>query len=226
MATKDSIEQKQQAIVEGAVSKSEQFFDEHKTLIYGVLAAVLVIGIALLCWSRFYVQPKKAEASSQLYHAEQNFQAGNYELALNGDDNYPGFDEIIRTYGSKAGKAVYMYAGVSALQLGNFEDAIGYLKKYNGKDKILAARATACIGDAYAGLGEYTEAVSYFEKAAAVSDNQFSAGYLLKAGIASEELGQFDKALGYYKKIKDQYPGSFEGAEIDKYISRIEGRRE
>lgn len=220
MAKKDLKEQ--QLIVDEAVSKTEKFLNDNKTLIYGSLIAILVIGLGILCWSRFYVQPKKAEASAQLFHAEQNFQAGNYELALNGDDNYPGFAEIIKRYGSKAGKAVYMYAGVSELQLGNFKEAIDYLKKYDGKDKILAARATACIGDAYIGLEEYATAVSYFEKAAAISDNQFSAGYLLKAGIACEALGQSAKALGFYKQIKDKYPASFEGSEIDKYISRIE----
>ena len=30
------------------------------------------------------------------------------------------------------------------------------------------------------------------------------------------------KALSYYKKIKDQYPQSMEGYDIDKYITRIE----
>ena len=59
-------------------------------------------------------------------------------------------------------------------------------------------------------------------KAAKVSDNMFSATYLLKAGITYEELGQRDKALAAYKEIKDKYPQSMEGYDIDKYISRIE----
>ena len=92
------------------------------------------------------------------------------------------------------------------------------------KDEILKARALACKGDAYAGLEKYKEAVGCYEKAAGVVDNMFAAAYLLKAGVACEELGDDAKALSFYKKIKDQYPQSMEGYDIDKYISRIENK--
>ena len=52
----------------------------------------------------------------------------------------------------------------------------------------------------------------------------FAAGYLLKAGVVCEELGDNAKALTFYKKIKDQYPQSIEGYDIDKYITRIENQ--
>ena len=156
--------------------------------------------------------------------AEQNFIAADYELALNGDGNVLGFNQIMEEYGAKAGKAVYFYAGVCELQLGNFEAAIKALEKYNGKDAILAARATACIGDAYVGLENYAKALGYFEKAAATADNMFAAGYLLKAGQVAEKLGENAKALGFYETIKDSYPQSMEAYEIDKYIARIENK--
>ena len=41
-----------------------------------------------------------------------------------------------------------------------------------------------------------------FEKAAAECDNMFAAGYLLKAGIVAEKLGDDAKALSLYKTIK------------------------
>ena len=50
----------------------------------------------------------------------------------------------------------------------------------------------------------------------------YAAGYLLKAGAVCEKLGQKDQALAFYKRIKEQYPQSMEGYDIDKYISRIE----
>ena len=96
-----------------------------------------------------------------------------------------------------------------------------YLKKYKGKDPILAARAQACLGDALAGLERYEEAAAQFEKAAGVSDNMFAAGYLLKAAVTYEELGANDNALALYETIKDKYPQSMEAYDIDKYINRI-----
>ena len=72
------------------------------------------------------------------------------------------------------------------------------------------------------GLEDYKNALAAYEKAAATADNMYSAGYLLKAGQVCEEMGNKDKALDFYKKIKDQYPESAEASDIDKYITRIE----
>ena len=212
-----------EAVVE-AVSKTEQFFNKNGKLLSIICAAVVVLCAAVFCWYKFVNQPKVEEAMGQMALAEDNFRAGNFELALNGDGNTLGFVQILDEYGTKAGKAVNFYAGVCELQLGNWESAIKYLQAYKGKDAILAARATACIGDAYVGLEDYRKALGYFEKAAAAADNMFAAGYLLKAGIVAEELGENEKALSFYKKIKDQYPQSMEAYDVDKYIGRIEAR--
>ena len=210
-----------EAVVE-AVSKTEQFFEKNgKTLTIICVAAVIACA-GVFCWHKFVNQPKVAEAQGQMAYAEENFRNGEFELALNGDGNVLGFVQILDEYGTKGGKSVNFYAGVCELQLGNWESAIKYLQAYNGKDAILAARAQACIGDAYVGLEDYSKALGYFEKAAAVVENMFAAGYLLKAGIVAEKLGENEKALGFYTQIKEQYPDSMEGYEIAKYIGRLQ----
>ena len=225
MATKKNdkaaLQQERQERIEETVSKTEQFYNENKKTLWGCLIAAVVIALGVLAYNQFYLKPKVAEAQEQAYPAEAAFRNGNFELALNGDGNNYGFAQVIDEYGTKAGKAMYLYAGICALELQNYDDAVTYLKKYNGKDPILAARAQACLGDAYAGLQNYEAAVAQFEKAAALSDNVFAAGYLLKAGVTSEELGNKDKALKFYETIKDKYPQSMEAYDIDKYINRI-----
>ena len=52
----------------------------------------------------------------------------------------------------------------------------------------------------------------------------FAASYLLKAGATAEKIGDNAKALSCYKKIKEAYPQSMEGYDIDKYIGRIEAK--
>ncbi|MGM9736301.1 MAG: tol-pal system YbgF family protein [Candidatus Cryptobacteroides sp.] len=207
-----------------AVSKTELFFKEYGKLIAIVAVALVVVAAGIFCWYKFAYQPSVVEAQGQMVYAEQSFRDGDFETALNGDGNVLGFAEIIDEYGAKAGKSVYFYAGVCELQMGNYDGAIKYLESYKGKDEILAARAKACIGDAYVGLENYQKALGYFEKAAAEVDDMFAAGYLLKAGVVAEKLGQDEKALSFYKKIKDQYPQSMEGYDIDKYIGRIENK--
>ena len=119
MANKPTEQELRQQKTAEAVSKTELFFQKNAKLIYGCVAAVLVIALAILAYNRFIYQPKKAEAQKEMFKAEQKFAAGDFELALNGDDNNMGFEEIISTYGKKAGEAVYLYAGGSALQLGD-----------------------------------------------------------------------------------------------------------
>ena len=105
------------------------------------------------------------------------------------------------------GLAVYFEAGRLGIQP-------------ESSDKIMKARALACIGDAYTGLTDYAKAVKYFEKAASVIDNAFAATYLLKAGVTYEALGDYSSAVKAYETIKEQYPMSMEAMDIDKYITR------
>lgn len=214
-------EAQRQENIEQTVSATERFYNENKKTIWGVVVAALVIGLGILAYNKFIYQPKCVEAMQQSYPAEMSFQSGEYELALNGDGNNLGFADIIADYGSKAGKAVYLYAGICELQLGNNEEALSYLKKYKGKEPILAARAKACEGDAYVALGDYNAAVRAYKAAVDCADNVFAAGYLLKEGSAYEALGQKAEALACYKTIENDYPSSLEAYEIAKYIARV-----
>ena len=216
----DKAAQRQENI-EQTVSATEQFYNEHKKTVWTVVAAVLVVGLGILAYNKFIYQPKCTEAMQQSYPAEMNFQNGEYALALSGDGNNLGFEDIIAEYGTKSGKAVYLYAGICELQLGNYDEALAYLKKYKGKEPILAARARACEGDAYVGLGDYAAAVRSYKAAVERADNVFAASYLIKEGTALEALGQNAEALACYNAVKTDYPQSIEAYDIDKYIARV-----
>ena len=205
-----------------AASKTEEFISKYGKTISWIVIGILLVGLAVVAYTKFYLQPKKAEASEQMFHAEQYFILGDYEQALKGDDNYPGFEEIADTYGSKAGKAVWLYTGICELQTGNYEDAVKYLKKYSVKDNILQSRAQGAIAGAYVELEQYDNALAMYKKAAATVDNMLSAGYLFQAGIVAEKLGKKDEALSLYKEIKEKYYQSPEAMDIDKYISNLE----
>ncbi|MBP9987846.1 MAG: tetratricopeptide repeat protein [Bacteroidales bacterium] len=214
----------QQEQVVSTVSSVELFFKNNEKLIEGVILGIIVVVCGFLALNKWYLIPAKEEAKAQMFTAEQQFRAGDYEKALNGDGNVLGFKDIIDQYGSKAGKSVYLYAGICCLRTGDNEAAVSYLKKYSTSDKIMAARALSCLGDAASNLGQTKEAVAYYKKAAAKDDSQYAAGYLLKAGIALEAAGDDAAALGFYKTIEQNYPNTMEGYDIQKYISRIENK--
>ncbi len=224
MSTNKNVQEPEINVTE-ALSKTEKFFETYKNhIIYGS-AAVIAIVAAVLLYHNFVTLPAQQEAMAQTFTAEQYFRNGDFEKALNGDGNALGFNQIISDYGTKSGEAVYFYAGICNLQLGNYEEAISNLKKYNGKDEILAARALACIGDAYAAMNNLENALSSYKSAAAASDNVLAANYLLKAGIICEELGKPAEALKLYEEIKSNYAQSPEGFDINKYISRIQNAK-
>lgn len=226
MANKNAKGTQQQEKVIESVSKTEQFYNENKKIIWGCVIALVVIALAVLGYRKFIYEPKAAEAAAQLFPSEAAYQLGEYELALEGDGNNMGFKEIISEYGKKAGRAIYFYAGTSCLNLGQYEDAIKYLKKYKGKDDLMTARAITGIGDAYEGLDDYATAQKYWAKAVKVNEDMpFNASILMKMGIQYQEAGQLDKALECFKKIEDDYPQSIEAYDVAKYISRIETAR-
>ena len=212
----------QQEQVATTVSGVEEFFKKNQKWIEWALIALVVIIFGIFAYNRWVVTPARQEAQEQMYQAEQSFRNNDFETALNGDGNVLGFKDIIDSYGKRAGKSVYLYAGLCNLQLGNNEEAVSYLKKYSTKDKIMQGRAWCAMGDAYSNMQDYTSALNWYKKAAALEENAYTASYLFKAALVSEELGDKAGALKLYKEIETKYPQTIEGYDIQKYISRIE----
>ena len=215
----------QQEQVATTVSGVEAFFKKNQKWIEWALIALVVIIFGIFAYNRWVVIPAHQEAEQQMFQAEQSFRNNDFETALNGDGNVLGFKDIIDNYGSRAGKSAYLYAGLCDLQLGNYEEAISYLKKYSTKDKLMQGRAWCAMGDAYSNLQDYTSALNWYKKAASLEENAYTATYLFKAALVSEELGDKAGALKLYKEIEDKFPQTLEGYDIQKYISRIENEQ-
>jgi tetratricopeptide (TPR) repeat protein len=138
---------------------------------------------------------------------------------------YPGFLSIIDDYGmTKASNLSKYYAGVCYLKLGNYDEAIDYLKSFKGKDQIIGPMAKGALGDAYMEKNESSKAASYYMEAAEMNENEFTTPlFLMKAGWTYELLADYDKAVKVYERIKYDFPASNEAREIDKYIARAKG---
>jgi tetratricopeptide (TPR) repeat protein len=206
--------------VENALSRTEQYIEENKKSLSIIIAAIILVVGGYLLYTRVMLAPKEKEAQSQIFRAEQYFEQDSFLLALEGDGDALGLIDVIDDYGmtNTANLAQY-YAGICYLRLGEFENAIEHLKKFDSNDKLVSAIALGALGDAYTELGDTKKAVSFFEKAANKSKNDFtSAIYLKKAGLAYEALQNYKKALLVYEKLKRLYPNSEEARDIDKYI--------
>jgi tetratricopeptide (TPR) repeat protein len=212
--------------VEQTLTRTEQFLeDNYRSMLYILGVVVIIAGIAWL--GRVRVNNRTEEAQSQMFVAEDYFAMDSLNYALYGDGNYLGFIDIADEYGmTPSGNLARYYAGISFLHLGEFEQAIEYLEKFKKKDIILAPVALGATGDAYIELGETAKGLEYYKRAAEYTENSFYAPvYLMKAAQIHEAAGDYEKALDNYNRIKEEYPDSNEGNNIEKYIARINSLR-
>jgi len=209
--------------VEHALTTAEMYFEKNSKIITIVFGTAVVIALLLLATHRFYSVPREAKAKEQIQMAQQYFEKDSFNLAINGDGNYPGFLDIIDNYGSTtAGKLARYYVGVASLHIGKYQEAIDYLEAFKTKDLLLAPVVKGATGDAYSELGNKDKAVKLYMEAAELNPNTFTSPiYYLKAGNLYELLGNKEKALAAYKAIKEKYAESNEGRTIDKYIARL-----
>lgn len=212
-------------------SKSEQWIEKNsKPLFYG-LVGLVVIFLVFLGYNKYIVEPNELEASNELAFPRKYFDeastAGSSNidslltLGLEGADGNYGFVDIAESYsGTDAGNLANYYAGVSYLQLKKYDKAIEYLSKFNSDDEMLGPVALGAIGDAFSDIDQQEDALDYYEKAANKKDNEFTAPlFLYKAGQTAMLLKDYSKAETLFTRIKDNYPNSDQGNNIDKFIN-------
>ena len=212
--------------VEQALSKTEQFIENNRKQLLTGLAVVVVIAAAVVWFFNGYVAPKNVEAADKMAAAVRYFERDSFALALNGDGMNEGFIEIINNYGITESSALAaFYAGVCEYKLGNYDEAISYLKKFDATSVNMEPAALTLIGDCYVANGDVKSAVKYFEQAGAIENKLTAPRALNKAGIAYEELGEWAKAEKCYQTIKDVYFDTQLAVEMDKRIERCQANK-
>ena len=206
------------------ISKGELFIEKNKNIIIISVAVVVVAVLAIFGIRKFVSEPRQAKANDALFAAEQWFAQGDFETALNGDDQNAGLLSVIDKYGStKAGKRAKYEAGLCCMQLGRYSEALSYLKKYKGKDQLTPVFAEMGKGDAECEMGNLSAAVKHYTHAAEMDANYVtSPSAWFKAGMANLMNGDSKKAAECFKKVKNDYPESSFNSEIDRYIKYAE----
>jgi tetratricopeptide (TPR) repeat protein len=224
MSNKDNktVEESRLEAVEVTLSKTEQYIEDNKKSLSIIIGVIILIVGGYLGFQRFVVEPQEKEAAEQIFMAEHFFETDSFNLVLNGTGEYLGVLEIADEYSiTKAGNLANYYAGMSYLHLGQFEEAIEYLKQFNSDDEIVMTMAIAGIGDANMELGNVDDAISYYVKATERKPNKFvTPMMLMKLGLAYESQKEYAKALEAYETIQKEYSKSNEGRNIRKYIAR------
>jgi tetratricopeptide (TPR) repeat protein len=206
------------------VEKLTGFWNKNsRALLIGAGAIIAGIG-GFLAYKLLVAEPGAKKANEALFRAEAYFRQDSLQLALNGDNVNPGFEKIISKYnGTDAANLSHYYAGASYLKLGNYAKAVKHLKDFSTSSKQVQARANCLLADAYAESGKKEEAAGLYKKAGTAfeKDDYNSPEYLFRSGYMYESLGKNKDAIEVYKIIKEKYPRSERGFEIDKYLARL-----
>jgi tetratricopeptide (TPR) repeat protein len=213
-----------------SASKTEAFVEKNQKYIFVIIGLVAVVVLGYLGYTEFIAKPKQANAMNDMFQAQKYFdQAVNgvekdslFTLSLNGGEGKFGMLDIIDEYGgTPAANLANYYAGTAYLRLKDYKNAIEYLNKFSSDDEILAPLAKGNIGDAFVQLNQLDDALDYYEQAAKMRDNDYTAPmYLYKAGTIALDLGKADKALTYFETIKEKYPNASEMAMVEVLIGK------
>lgn len=223
---RDQVEEELVDIVEGEAGEGlsvEELISKNQNLILVGLGVIILL-LGGWFFYRTLQQGQNEEAHAEMFRAIKYFEADSLNKALNGDGQYLGLLDVAEDYsGTGAANMANYYIGVIHAKQSDLNSAVEYLEKVNTSDDMLSMATFMALGFAYEDLGDAGKAASYFEKAAATPDENESTTptMLLHAGRNYEAAGQTGKALEVYQQIKDDYPLSSEGINIDKYIGRV-----
>jgi tetratricopeptide (TPR) repeat protein len=206
------------------VDNLKNFQEKYGRKLSIALTLILIVILGYFGYKQFVLDPKEKQASEAMFRAEDYYRADSIRLALNGDAVNAGFVKIISRYkGTKAADLAAFYAGSCYLKLGDFNNAVKYLKDFKTSAVQVQAKAFGLLGDAYSELNKKEEAVEQYKKAGTYfeQDEIISPEYLFRAGYLYESMGRNQDAITMYQLIKSKYPSSQRGFEIDRYLARL-----
>lgn len=196
-------------------------YEQNKKRINTALTAILVVVVGFVGYYKLYQEPRETKASNALYHAQRYFDIDSVGKALNGDGQHAGFLKVIRTYsGTKAGNLSQYYAGVCYLKMGDYPNAIKHLEKFKGKGTTVEKVAHGSLGDAHMEAGNIQKGIEAYRQATSgKGDLLITPVYLLRLGVAYQMNDKPEEAKKAYGRIRDEFPGSMQARDIDKYLA-------
>jgi tetratricopeptide (TPR) repeat protein len=188
------------------------------------VAVLILIAASYFGYQHFVQEPKESQAREAMFRAEDYFRMDSVRLAVDGDHVNAGFTKIISKYpDTKAARLAAFYAGSCYLKLGDYDKAVKYLKDFSTPAMQVQAKAYGLLGDAYSELNKKEDALAAYKKAGSTfeKDEITSSEYLFRAGYLYESMGKIQEAIDMYQLIKDKYPATQRGFDIDRYLARL-----
>lgn len=222
----DSVTPLENLDINATLVRSEEFLRKNRNVILGVVGAIVLVVGGYLAYAKWWVPQQDAEAQSRIFRAELLLAKDSLDMALKGRPGQAGFLQVIDEFGgTPTGNLAHYYAGTIYMRQGKFQEAIDHLKKFDGKDRLIAPTALGLIGDAHMELKQMGEAMAYYQRAADASKNNLTTPkFLMRAAFVMEMEKDYQGAVENYKRVKRDFATTSYGQDADKYIARAEAK--
>lgn len=192
----------------------EKKVEDNKKMIVWVAVAIVAIAAAILGYVYLIQQPNLEQAKEQIAQADKDLALRQDSIAL------VEYMAVADNFSNDAANRAGLNAGILLYQEGKYEEAINYLKKYDGDGVLVGPASQALIGDCYVNLKKYDEAIGAFDKAISLSgDNElYTPLFILKKATVLREQQKYAEEAALLQTIVDKYPkfyNSYNGYQID-----------
>ena len=202
------------------------FYEDYRRLAQGIGVVLLALALAVPGYI-YYHQQQEEVANEKLGQIISVYQQGSYEQALNGPGSQAGLLTIADNYsGTDAGNLAAFYAANALYQTEKYDQALTYFKKFEKENDFFEASALAAQANIYENRGQFQRAAKLYERATSQYKNDLTTPrYLLNAGQAYAEAGQYDTAIKVYRQIQENYPDSDQARQAKRYLARAKVQR-
>lgn len=222
METKKPNSQVDEQVDQAAAQKKEQMI---KMVKYGSTAIAVIVALVLVYIYAFR-NPAIAESEEAIADADIAFyQAGEDSAKM--EQAFKKYEAVAQNYSQASGNLAKLMTAIGYYQKGEYQKCIDFIDDYAKTGAVLDAGVQSKKADCYVNLKKYDEALSCYDDAISIAnDNPSLIPFLLaKKARVCHGLKDYAKELELYETIKKEYPAEV-NFDIEKYISRAKALAE
>lgn len=196
----------------------EQKVEKNQKLIVWACTAIAAVVAVILIYIFAIRKPGIESANSAIGQADLELIMGSDSTAL------AQYQAVADEYGYEAGNRAALNAAIILYKQGKYQEALNYLGQYSSSENVIGATAKALEGDCYVNLDQLDQAISCFEKAVKISDENPSLTpyFLMKEANVYSAQKNHAKEAEVYETIIENYAefGPRMNIDFQKYLER------
>lgn len=201
-----------------SLSSIEQKVENNKKYIFWAVGAIIAVALVVLGYVYGIHNPNMEKAKTEIAKADQDLTMGNDSLALK------EYLAVASKYSNSPANRANLNAAIILYQKGKYQEAIESIKNFDAEGTIVGPASQSLLGDCYVNLKKYDEALSAFDKAVSLSNDNslYTPLFMMKKATIYREQKNFKAEAEIFQTIKDKYPdfAANYNVDVEKYLTR------